>query len=549
MLLNVDITYEGQRSITFGINNNSETLPNNENGNVTVRRLAIAERATAVETLGVGRLLEYINTSDALSSDNFKGEERSLAQVLEIDGSSAVNDGKTSLELVQEALPVSWLDDMIKDLQMGHWDGVVDNNLNMNVFDVSSNKTALIKAIEIFVRDDKTNDQTANGLIDDGRTLSTSDVDARSFTHSSNYQKMSAGDKVLRITESGTEVYYHDGRKAGEDRDGVLSDVLADPGVLSSLAKYTFTEERSRIKQIRVEMKYDLSEGIGEVTNYVQRAVIQQPNPDQEASEGAFNNIISVNAWDGEESLTGLPTFTMDKVVTISSVDNVTAGFLLIDNSANALQAIETAAGNITNVAVGKNTIQIDVTPDSTGTLADTDVAGDILNLLDLSGIEVVESEDPEVVTKLGRGPLEERAAKVKAYLGTDGNESNFLFWEMVPHNDSLSSEAEFMSIKYDLSATAGINHSYPGSGNTRISGKGLESLSQHISLHAYEPGKYKVLIYMREGGVMRDEGPTGLGPLDENGVHTRSTGNLEVNLRTVNFGNENDKTVKGYIK
>ena len=111
----------------------------------------------------------------------------------------------------------------------------------------------------------------------------------------------------------------------------------------------------------------------------------------------------------------------------------------------------------------------------------------------------------------------------------------------MIPHNDNLTeTTAEFMSIKYDLDATTGISFNYPGSGSgtgatpERIFGTGLESLSQHISLDAHEPGKYKVLIYMREGGVMRDVGPT---PLGVGGA--RSTGNLEVSLRTVMFGNE----------
>ena len=135
-----------------------------------------------------------------------------------------------------------------------------------------------------------------------------------------------------------------------------------------------------------------LADGEGfAVTNFVTRNLIQQPSLAQLASDTSFRAPIEVNAWDGSSNHTNLPIFTMDKVVTITSVSDTTAGFLLISDEAAELAAV-TEAGNISKVAIGSNTIQIDVTSGSIGTLADSGVADKVLNLFDLSGIELVEN-------------------------------------------------------------------------------------------------------------------------------------------------------------
>ena len=64
MLLNVDISYEAKRNVTFAP---ATGLGTNTDGNVKVQTLALAPRATALETIPAGRLVEYIEARAILA--------------------------------------------------------------------------------------------------------------------------------------------------------------------------------------------------------------------------------------------------------------------------------------------------------------------------------------------------------------------------------------------------------------------------------------------------------------------------------------------------
>jgi hypothetical protein len=526
-LLHVDLRYAAGRNIS--------TVPSNINlsdvsGALVINRLAVYERASAVETVGAENLIQV---GDSEYFDNNSNSKVSTASTTRTN----VGDIQRSIQLTSgNALPSDWLDKLLSNMHIGHWNGDFSDNLTFNTVDVSSNRSLLLKAVEFYIDIcDNILDNSSNPIIAksgvsyqyrgiSGEELNTNSFASLALANSSDVFKTEHNtlyDTIVRIDASGVTIWRQLG--AGNDTSITtnsnvkIQDIINNTGLVNSTTNGIGLDsgELSNIKRIRAEIEYDLENGIengieNDISgvDFINRAVISLPDENMitDLSNGTLKELrassTTQNAWDLENNDRNYKYY-VENVLAVTSVTDDTMGKLLISNDTTKLNDLSNNP-SIAQVHVGSNTVQFNVSMDASGTLADQGLTDAFMALFDLNGIEILDSNDEDVLV-LGSdiSTNSSREEKLKAYLGTDGSASNFIYWEMVPHSDALyisDANVDSMSIKYDISDSS-IGYDYP-----TASGNSLSQLAQHIHLSAYNPAKYKIVLYLREGAAMRNE-------------------------------------------
>jgi hypothetical protein len=520
-LLHVDLRYAARRNIS--------TVPSNINlsdvsGALVINRLAVYERASAVETVGAENLIQVGDSR--FFTNNSKVSTASTTR-------TTVKEIPRSIQLAANKLPSNWLDTLLDNMHIGHWDGYFSDNLTFNTVDVSSNRSLLLKAVEFYIDessqilDNSTNPIIAKAGVSyqyrgiSGEELNTNSFESLAQANSSDVFKTEHNtlyDTIVRIDESGVKIWR---RLTGDGNNSIVSDsnvtiqnIINEPELVNSTTSGIGLDssELSAIKRIRAEIEYDLKNGIeNDISgvDFINRAVISLPDENMitDLSNGTLTELrassTTQNAWDLENNDRKYKYY-VENVLAVTSVEDNTMGKLLISNDPDKLNDLSNNP-SIAQVHVGSNTVQFNVSMDASGTLAEQGLTDAFMALFDLSGIDILNSSNPDVIRDLGSDISIDSSYndRLKAYLGTDGSASNFIYWEMVPHSDALyisDANVDSMSIKYDISDSS-IGYEYPIAHGDRLS-----QLAQHIHLSAYNPAKYKIVLYLREGAAMRNE-------------------------------------------
>jgi hypothetical protein len=525
MLFTSNLTYDAARILSIdpsGLNASDAAA-----GQLKFQRLALMERSSAIETLGEDRLLQLSSTSN-------------FANNTDVLTASTTRQGSFPSSItITDTLPSNWLNTALNNMFIGHWDAVFGDSLNFNVVDVSNNRNALIKAVEFLVDicgDDvsghinENSDQLAAILSSTGASIgylgengdspynmSFADVD---FDTAFNTDAGTYGDTLVRVDATGTRIWRNCGVPNGavkyeleEISTYTITNLLNDPtAIFGTNAINLNVSEQAAIRRVRVEGQYDLENGIvngqSGTTNFITKANLRIPSTSLTAASTSLASE-SVNAWDLTSGSTRQYKYNFDRVLTVTTSSDVTMGILSVDETKAA--DITASSSKIVSTSIVNNVIQLDVSLGATGTMAD-DAAlhAAFMSLFDLSGIEVVENAPTDTASEdylkrvdntldVNNSTREER---LKAYLGTDGNGSNYVYWELIPHNADIVESNEKLSLEYNITQGSGISTSYP-----EASGENLYDLAQYIKLNPYVAAKYKVILYMREGAPVRSTG------------------------------------------
>jgi hypothetical protein len=332
-----------------------------------------------------------------------------------------------------------------------------------------------------------------------------------------NVEQKTIYDTIVRVDVSGVKIYRNLGGTVAIDTSAVtLDDVLITPTIINEKIGLDGSE-LSAIKRIRAEIEYDLASGVkgtNKSYDFINAASISIPDESMidELSNGTLTELRAApgsnNAWDLSNNGRHYK-YIVENVLGVTALTDDTMGKLLIKNDAALFGNLEAAGGPISQVHVTQgasgspyssgNTIQFDVSMGASGTIDENGLTDAFMALFDLSGIDILNSTDDGTLA-LGGGinASSSYEEKLAAYLGTDGSGSNFVYWEMIPHNAGLDSSVDYMSIKYDITAED-ITYSYPVK-----TGDNLRDLAKEIELNPYAPAKYKIVLYLREGAVMR---------------------------------------------
>jgi hypothetical protein len=342
-------------------------------------------------------------------------------------------------------LPNDWIDSLINNISVSHWNGNRYDNTSTEPENVTTDiEKSHIKRIKIL----------SDTLLDAGSIYdSYSNVIQKTFKDEVILTDAPKGNDILTIIDaSGVRTITTSNLNGTLDTTYKLSDVTSEQTQINTILSNL---RRGEIIHIGLEFEYDIS-------NFVNSSSYSDAQGNRrEAFTGGLLSDYNRK-------------YTFGAVTQINVVEDSTPGIVSFDSSLNLNQM-----NDISSVEIWGNTLQIelkDTANTSNATLFDQ--IYNIESVLDVSGLEVIS-----------------QTGGFEKLFGNGQTPSDYFYWEAIPELEDDVSQNNYYTHVYDLTnSELSYNNLYGEHGRT------LESLLKSVRINRNKPGKYKFLLYMREG-------------------------------------------------